>query len=129
MKPKHKHRLRLSIGKGEDGIYHYKSFTGYGDTPAKARKEAERLAREWQVLHQDEQGSGMTLRQAYAAYISSKENALSPFTVRGYIQMEKTSFQGLMELPIDKLDDVRVQQAVNDAAKTHSPKTVRNAYG
>ena len=130
MKPKCKHRLRLSIGKGADGIYHYKSITGYGDTPAQARKDAERLSREWQVLHKHQQtGGSMTLAQAYSAYIDSKMNVLSPSTLADYIRMAKRDLPKLMPMKLDSITQSDVQNAINDAAKTHSPKTIRNIHG
>ena len=126
MKPKCKYRLRLSIGKGTDGIYHYKSFTGYGDTPAQARREAERLSREWQVLHKSEiHGSSMTLADAYAAYIDSKCNVLSPASITTYIRMSKRNVQSIMQKPIDLLTQADIQSAINIEAQTLSPKTVR----
>lgn len=130
MKPKCKHRLRLSIGKGADGIYHYKSITGYGDTPAQARKDAERLSREWQVLHQSEiHGSSMTLADAYAAYIDSKRNVLSPSTIANYIRMAKTNVPQLMPMQLDHITQADIQCAINAEAANHSPKTVRNIHG
>lgn len=130
MKPKCKYRLRLSIGKGADGIYHYKSFTGYGDTPAQARRDAERLSREWQVLHKTESKiASMTLADAYAAYIDSKCNVLSPASITTYIRMSKRNVQSIMQKPIDLLTQADIQSAINIEAQTLSPKTVRSIHG
>lgn len=130
MKPKCKHRIRLSIGKGTDGIYHYKSFTGYGDTPAQAKRDAERLSREWQVLHKsDAHGASMTLGEAYAAYIESKRNVLSPSTIANYIRMAKTNVPQLMPMQLDHITQADIQCAINAEAANHSPKTVRNIHG
>lgn len=130
MKPKCKHRIRLSIGKGSDGIYHYKSFTGYGDTPAQAKREAERLSREWQVLHKTEsKDASMTLSEAYAAYIDSKRNVLSPSTIANYERMSRINVPKLMPMKLDRITQADIQIAINEEASNHKPKTVRNIHG
>lgn len=130
MKPKCKYRLRLSIGKGSDGIYHYKSFTGYGDTPAKAKKEAERLSMEYQVLHKGELKSpSMTLSEASKLYIESKENVLSPSTIRGYDNIARNHLKRIMELDINELTQIDIQVAINEEAARINPKSVRNVSG
>ena len=130
MKPICKHRLRLSIGKGADGIYHYKSFTGYGDTPAQARREAERLSREWQVLHKSEpHGSGMKLSEAFQRYIDSRTNVCSPSTIRKYVSISKNNLQSIMNCYVDELTQEMIQQAINTESGTRKPKTVRNIHG
>ena len=130
MKPKCKHRIRLSIGKGADGIYHYKSFTGYGDTPAQARREAERISREWQVLHgSDWQTDSITLAEAYTNYINSRTYVCSPSTIRRYVSMSKNNLQSIMNCRLDELTQELIQKAINEEAAEHSPKTVRNIHG
>lgn len=130
MKPKCKHRIKLSIGKGIDGKYHCKSFTGYGATPAAARKDAERLVREWQVLHGDECGTGsQTLADAFQTYIDSRSNVCSPSTIGNYISMSRLYLKDIMQCRVDDLTQQQIQQSVNKEAAHLSPKTVRNLHG
>lgn len=129
MKPKFTHRIRISVGKGADGKYKYESFTGHGDTPAKARKDAEFKAEEWKVLHKNEQRSGLTFAAAALAYVQAKEHVLSPSTIRGYEAVRKHHLKSLQDKNIMKITQYDIQCAINEEAAAHSPKTVRNISG
>lgn len=61
---------------------------------------------------------------------------LSPSTVAEYRKMRRNGFQDLMDMPVDELDDIIVQQAVNKeclrmsyAGRPVAPKTVKNEWG
>lgn len=60
-------------------------------------------------------------------YIKSKQNILSPATIRGY----RTILNNLTikDLPIDKITTPVLQSLVNDLALTLSPKTIKNVNG
>lgn len=60
-------------------------------------------------------------------YIKSKQNILSPATIRGY----RTILNNLTikDLPIDKITTPVLQSLVNDLALTLSPKTIKNING
>lgn len=73
--------------------------------------------------------ANMTLREAIDAYIELREAALSPSTIRGYVKIRDYRFQSVMDLTINKTTDAMYQRAVNLQTKTHSPKTVKNAWG
>ena len=116
-------RVQVYLGKNADGKAVYKSVT------APSRKEAEFLAAEMKLKHVEKAEKGMTLAEAYAAYIASKENVLSPNTVREYIKASQRDFPKLMPLYISELKQDQIQNAVNEMALKYSPKSVHNAHG
>ena len=70
--------------------------------------------------------ASMTLKDGINDYISSRNNALSPSTVRGYEIIKEHRFQGVMD---KKLKSIKSWQAiVNTEAKSVSPKTLKNAW-
>lgn len=99
-----------------------KSFT------APTKKEAEYLAAEWQINNNVCKNGTILLKNAYTVYIESKENILSPSTLKAYESMKNHTFSELMDYDVTKLDQITVQMAVNNLAKNHSPKYVKNAY-
>lgn len=96
-------------------------------TPQLAQAKA--MAIQGGVVEQEAKKKSMTLSKAIDEYISQKSNALSPATIRGYEQVKKTRFPGLMARNIYTITKQDVQIAVNQEAKTVSPKTIANAYG
>lgn len=130
-KSKYEVSYRASLGKGSDGKYHYKRFTGHSNTSEqKALEDAKRQAERWKALHEeDDAPSGMTLRQACEAYIASKDSVLSPATVRGYWIIVRNRLTGLMSCRIADLTQAQIQREINDEAKRYSAKTVHNDHG
>ena len=128
---KFKESYRARIGKTADGKDKWKRFTGYSNTSkAKAKKNAKEEAEAWIAAHKhDEIHDVLTLGAAYDEYISSKVNILSPATIRGYAILRRNSLQDLMQRDIYTITQVDVQRAVNQEAKTKSPKTIRNIHG
>ena len=109
--------------KDSRGKIHQKTFT------ASTKREAERLAREYQ---EGPKLADLTVGEAVASYIAIKGPALSPSTVRGYKQIERTQFAGSKfgSLSVTRLDTVAVQRFVSDLVTDgKSPKTIRNIYG
>lgn len=125
--PSGNYRARVCIGKDENGVRKFRSFTA----PSKA--EADFLAHQYLMQHghspEDAKPAEMTLGMAYTAYISSKSEVLSPSTIRNYYSRAKNDFQELMQKPLSEITQETVQIAVNLLAASHSPKTVRNAHG
>jgi integrase len=70
----------------------------------------------------------LTLREAINKYIELREAALSPSTIRGYVYIRDYRFESVMDRTINKTTDAMYQKAVNQQTKTHSPKTVKNAW-
>lgn len=116
-------RVRLYIGKDDAGKPQYKSFT------APTKKEAEAAAAMYSVQRKREQTGDMTVGEAIDRYIESKENVLSPSTIRSYRSYRKSYLQALMGVELEDLDNKIVQAAVNRDALDKSPKTLRNAHG
>lgn len=71
----------------------------------------------------------ITVGTAIDRYIEMKDGVLSPATIASYKRVRKNHLQGIMNVKLDKITPEAIQRAVNDMAKTKSPKTVRNAYG
>lgn len=71
----------------------------------------------------------MLLSAAVEAYIKSKENVLSPSTVRGYYVIKNNYLPELMAVRIRDITPELIQREINRFAKEHSPKTCRNAHG
>ena len=71
----------------------------------------------------------ITVGEAISTYIETREAVFSPATVRGYLAYQRNYFLDLQRRPIAFIDERDVAKAVNEEAKKHSPKTVRNAYG
>lgn len=70
-----------------------------------------------------------TLHDAIDTYIESKDQVLSPSTIRGYRAIQKHRFPQLMRRDVYQLTQLEVQRAVNKEAKSVSPKTLKNALG
>lgn len=116
-------RVNLFIGKDANGKRQYKSFT------AETKKEAEFLAAQYNNNNIDICRSNMLLRDAVEKYIKSKENVLSPSTVRGYYVVLREYLPELMKVKIRDITREMVQEEFNVFAKEYSPKTCRNAHG
>ncbi len=73
-------------------------------------------------------GAGKTLTKAIDEYIESRQNILSPSTVRGYRAIQKGRFQDMMRRKLSTLTQAVCQQAVNREARLCSAKTLKNAW-
>ena len=104
-----------------------KRYSVTGDT----RKEAERLAAGIKAGYAEGQvkQDSISLTDAITAYCQAKKNVLSPSTLRGYTSIQDNRFSMLMDRDIFRLTTQIVQIAVNEEARTLSPKTVHNTFG
>lgn len=68
-----------------------------------------------------------TLTEAIDKYIDKKRAVLSPSTIRGYKTIQNNYFGSIMQTQINKPIDW--QSAISAESRTHSSKTVRNAWG
>lgn len=73
--------------------------------------------------------SQMTVGEAMKRYVDSKENVLSPATIRNYRSICKSNLLDLQKIKLCDLSNELVQIAVNHECVGRSPKTVSNAYG
>lgn len=115
--------IRVFAYTDENGKPHQKKFTAEkkADVIAKARAfemERARLSKK-----------DLTVSEALDRYISAREDTLSPATIRSYRINEKTHFSTIGVIRVNSLDSDIIQEWINDLARSHTPKTVRNIYG
>lgn len=116
-------RVNLYIGKDAEGKRQYKSFT------ADTKKEAEFLAAQYNQLKIDINRSELPLKKAVEDYIKSKENVLSPSTIRGYNILLNNMPEKLAVMKVRDVTPSAIQVIFNEYALNHSPKTCRNMHG
>ena len=122
----------------EKRVRRYKSFT-VDDPSPKGKAKCELMAAEWKVTHdaQTKVSCSMLFKDAFRAYIDSKNNTLSPRTVQEYERCYKAGFGILDNVPLDKITSGLLQQAVNQkcgeissrTGRRLSSKTITNWYG
>lgn len=106
------------------GKRHYKSFT------APTKKQAELMATQYAIGKKEATIlMEYPLRDAIDNYCNLKNNVLSPSTLREYRRMKDITYGELADVPFKDINSDNVQKWINDFSATHSPKTVRNAYG
>jgi hypothetical protein len=109
----------------------YVSFT------ADTEDEANFRALEWKLSRERKARIGLTVGEAIDQYIELKDGVLSPTTIANYRVIRRNNIQSLMDVPVKSLTQVMVQQAINEEAKTisprthkrHTPKTIANVHG
>ena len=80
------------------------------------------------ILECTENKNSASFFQCVDKYIESKTNVLSPATTRSYRQI-KGMFPEWLDKNIYDITQLDVQNAINDYAKDHSPKSVKNYHG
>ena len=117
-----KYRVTIYDYTDSRGKVHQKTFT------AETKREAERLANEYK---DGPSVSDLTIGEAVDGYITLKEAALSPSTVRGYRQIYRSLFESSRfgAIKLEKLTSTILQRFVSDLVADKSPKTIRNIYG
>lgn len=114
-----------------DGTYKdkriYKSFTCDDPSP-KGKRKCEAEASAWAADKTNYSKSNYTFKQAYDVYLQNKDNLLSPSTIRSYSRMEKY-YEGIKDVKLSSINQDIITAWTNNFAKTHAPKTVRNAHG
>ena len=117
--PSGAYRCLIYIG-DENGKRKYKSFT------AKTKKEAERLALNYQSELEDKQD---TVETMIDNYIKSKEKVLSTTTITGYMSIKNNLMNEILKKKIKSLNSPVIQSWIGSISVGHAPKTVKNAYG
>lgn len=112
--------VQVYLGK-VNGKTKFKSIT------APTKKEAEYLAHRYLMERTDEKDS--TIKDAVESYIDNRREVFSPSTIRGYVSLKRSAYNDIGDMKISKTTSEDIQKYVNDYARTHSPKTTRNAYG
>lgn len=105
--PSGNYRCQLYVGKDEDGKRLYKSFT------AKTKKEAERLAYEYEVEH-DTRNKSMKLSKAFDEYCSARSNLLAPNTIISYNTAKKNVISVMGDVDIYTITPNDIQKATNE---------------
>ena len=99
----------------------YESFT------AATKEDAELLASQWNA-NKTTRPENITVLQAVKNYIVSRENVVSPSTIRGY-NAYVDHFDMIADKKIRTISKADVQLWVSDLAATLSPKSVKNIFG
>lgn len=101
-----------------------KSFTA----PTKA--EVKLLAAEWETKKKTKTSPRkLTLDEAVKEYIESKENVLSPSTVRGYMIIHRNALGDFGKMQLKDITEKDLQKWVSDNARHYKPKGIRNQFG
>ena len=110
---------RVQASKTVNGNLIRKSFTDID------KRKAEALAAQWQTdTAQMCDIENITLRQAYDRYIASKENILSPGTIRVYKDTSNKHLQEIMSIKVSRLTSEAIQKSINICAAKCKPKTI-----
>lgn len=125
-------RCRVYSHTDASGKKVYKSFT-VADPSNKGRRKCEAMASEWAESKELKRLTGskesLTFGDALDQYIDSRQNVLSPTTIRDYRNIRKNHVPSLMDLQVSEITQQHVQEAINLEALQRSPKTVRNTHG
>ena len=120
--PSGSYRVQASVT--IDGKKYRESFTDSD------KDTAELQAKKWQVEIKEQRNiNKITLHQAFYRYIESKQNTLSPGTVREYYRIADKSLPSIMNAKVSQLTREKIQIAINIEAAQLSPKSVRNIHG
>lgn len=114
------YRVQLSAGYDANGKRIIKSFTA--PEAWQAIKMAEDYKKGLVV-----EPKKMTVRDAFEYYIASRNNILSPSTIKGYNTIKNSRLQAIRNFQIDSLKISDVQMAVNIDAQTLSRKSIKSA--
>lgn len=125
---------QVTMGKTPDGKTIRVSVTE--DLKEVAEYKIAQLKRQRRQNMKAEKAAGMTVGKCLDKYIALSSATLSPTTIHGYKKIRKTSFQSLMDVPVSKLSNHIMQEAVNEECMRParngsplSPKTIQNNYG
>lgn len=116
-------RVLAYAGKDAQGKRKYESFT------APTKREAERLAAQWQLTLEERSTQAPTVEEQLQNYIDTCSGVLSPRTVAEYRKLAARYYETIASVRLNRLTSDQVQRLVSTLALDHSPKTVRNVYG
>lgn len=112
----------------DKGKRHYKSFTCDDPSPA-GRRKAECMAAQYAQDKETRSRSEKTFGQALTDYIAMREPVVSPRTILNYKRLQDKDLKVLCDIKIADITQEQIQEFVNQDAKSHSPKTVRDNHG
>lgn len=70
-----------------------------------------------------------TVRECLQNYINSKENLLSPSSIRGYNIILKNSIDEIADIYISDLTERDLQNWINNNVKKYKPKSIKSQFG
>lgn len=115
------------VGKKADGSREYKRFTA--DTANEADFLAAQAKLEFKGKANAITRNNISFKEALERYIISKENVLSPSTVRGYRILQRNAFEMINLIKIKDLTEYEMQTQMNANAAKYSAKSIKNQYG
>lgn len=98
---------------------------------AQTKQELKQIVAEWEInAHKSKiSNTEKTVKELVEDYIKSKENVLSPSTVRGYYIVLNNALGDIADCKACNLTEKDLQIWVNNNAQRYSPKSVRNQFG
>lgn len=108
-------------------MYQGKTYTVVTDYKPTQKEALQLLAAELDKVQETKKR--MTFKTAAEQYIETKENVLSPSTIREYTGTVKRLSADFVDMNLSDITAVDIQKEINLHAKTKSPKTVRNYHG
>ena len=119
--PSGNYRIRTSYV-DETGKQRFKSFTA--PTP----KKATYLALDFDIENKRKKiPNNISLKDAIENHINSRKHILSPSTIVGYNQLLRNAYSPILDSRIGNITKDSIQKTINEYAKNHSSKSVRNA--
>lgn len=70
-----------------------------------------------------------SFKAAANSYNRSKENILSPSTMREYVRYPERIPKWFVDMPVSQIGQMEVQKVINELTKSKSPKYVHNIHG
>lgn len=128
-----KWNARVFIGRNEDGKPVYKCITT--ETKAECIYQIG-VARATPYVPKPPKGAVITVSDAITKYIELSQ-VLSPTTLHAYDRIQQYAFPSIMHSPVENLDDITMQEAINAevsrpngrTGKPLSAKTIKNEWG
>ena len=123
---------QLPSGKYNSTVYDYTDSAGkrhYKSITAESKREVKQLVAEFLANRSESKNSdkgNTTISEAITQYIESKNNILSPSTLKAYNTILKHNLKSIMPVPLNKLQLSDIQLAINNESESNAPKTVRN---
>jgi len=114
-------------------VDHYEHVDGkriikFRSITAATKTECERLAAVFQEEKESLRSTDITIAQAVDRFIASRDQVVSPNTLKGYKSLQQNAFSMIADKKIYSLRSEDLQIWINDYSRTHSPKSCRNAY-
>ena len=108
-------------------LYKGKRYTVYFDHLPDDR---EALIAITEKLQNVDYGANKGVFEAYCdKYIKSKRNVLSPSTLGGYQKCKRCLSDEFKNKKLCDIEQIDIQEEINNYAKNHSPKSVKNLHG